>query len=346
MSVQDLGRYNVNLTFPTVGRFEGAAADVTVRTMASPSSGGLTISQILALLEPLGLAGLDRRSVEAYHLIAEASNLAFVDRIAYLGDDEFVDLPTQGFLDDEYVAQRRQLIDPGQARDSYEPGDPFAFQPGDGYRVDARDVERFQHLSNASGRRSNGPPTDAVSVENTGQTTHFTTADGDGNLVSWTSTIEQLFGSGNMVPGRGFMLNNELTDFDSFPGGPNEVQPEKRPLSSTSPTVVFRDGEPFFTVGSPGGFTIITTVSQIILNVAEFGMSLEEAVAEPRIFAFGDGRLFAEEAIPESVRTGLEALGHDVVTVDSLGNAQAIQVDGDTYVGVGDFRRDSSAAGP
>ncbi|WP_226012602.1 gamma-glutamyltransferase [Halomicrobium salinisoli] len=342
MSTQDLGRYNIERTLPTVSTFEGDAETVTVRTMSLPTSGGLTIAQILQLLEPLDLAERDRRSVETYHLIAEASNLAFVDRTAHLGDDEFVDAPKQGFLDEDYVDQRRELIDVGSARESYEPGDPFSFQPGEEYRVDARDVEQFQNLANASGKSKESPH---PAVEDSGQTTHFTTADAEGNVVSWTSTIEQLFGSGNMVPGRGFMLNNELTDFDAEPGGPNEVQPWKRPLSSTSPTIVFRDGEPFFSVGSPGGFTIITTVSQVILNVAEFGMSVEEAVEEPRVFAFGDGRLFVEETIPEETREGLADLGHEIEDSGQIGNAQAISKEGDTYVGVGDGRRDSSAQG-
>jgi len=343
MSTQDLGVYNVERTTPTISHYDGPWADVTIRTMSLPTSGGLMIAHILKLLEPFNLGELDRRSVETYHLFAEAANLAYATRSVTLGDDDFIDPPAQGFLDEEFLDQRRELIDRSSTRDSYDGGDPFSFQPGEAYRVDALDIEEFQNLAGDSGQTNNSM---APSVTNTGQTTHFTTADSEGNFVSWTSTIEQLMGSGNMVPGRGFMLNNELTDFSAQPGGPNEVQPRKRPLSSTSPTMVFKDGEPFFTIGSPGGSTIITTVSQVILNVAEFGMDIDEAVEEPRIFAFADERLFVEDTIPQETRDGLSELGHEIINFGRLGNAQAILQQDDTYIGIGDARRGSSAQGP
>jgi gamma-glutamyltranspeptidase/glutathione hydrolase len=167
-------------------------------------------------------------------------------------------------------------------------------------------------------------------------------------MVSWTSTIEQFFGTKIMVPGYGVMLNNELTDFDATPGGPNEVQPNKRPLSSTSPTIVFRDGDPFMTVGSPGGKTIITTVAQIVQNVATFDMSLPEAIAEPRIYDDADPEIFWEEGVPRGVREDLSALGHQMEDESSqLGNAQSILVQEDgTYLGAADFRREGAVDGP
>src|SRR5699024_8639001 len=133
-----------------------------------------------------------------------------------------------------------------------------------------------------------------ISVENNveeeegrveGETTHFTVADQWGNMVSFTTTIEQVFGSGMMVHGYGVMLNNELTDFDATPGGANQVEPNKRPLSSMSPTIVLKDGEPFMTVGSPGGTTIITSVAQVILNVIGYDQELKDAIEEPRLFS-------------------------------------------------------------
>ncbi|MFC4248156.1 gamma-glutamyltransferase [Natribaculum luteum] len=350
MTVDDLGRYNVNITRPTYVTYEGAAHDVTVRTMRSPTSGGYVIAQILSLLEPFDLAQYDRRSFDVYHRIIEAFQLAFADRNEYLGDEEFVDIPWQGMLDDDYVDSRRQVIDPEKATDATrEPGDPFEYQPGGQYYTSARDVERAQHTSNASGARrgERNEPHANSSVTPPGQTTHFTTADAEGNMVSWTSTIEQLFGSGIMVPGRGFMLNNELTDFDSHPGGPNEVQPEKRPLSSTSPTIVTRDGDPFLTVGSPGGWSIIHTVSQIVLNVAEFGMDIDEAVEEPRVYSATGTWVQAEGGVPADVVDELNAAGHDVSIVDTIGNVQSILVKDDGgYVGVADQRRDGAAGSP
>ncbi|MFO8115913.1 MAG: gamma-glutamyltransferase [Halorubrum sp.] len=350
MTVDDLGRYNVEITRPTYQTYDGDAHEITVRTMRSPTSGGYVIAQILALLEPFNLAQYDRRSFDVYHRLVEAFQLAFADRNEYLGDEEFVDIPWQGMLDDEYLDARREIIDPDEATDATrEPGDPFEYQPGDQYYTSPRDVEQAARGGNASGARDgdeNESDTNSA-VSHPGQTTHFTTADDEGNLVSWTSTIEQLFGSGIMVPGRGFMLNNELTDFDSTPGGPNEVQPEKRPLSSTSPTIVTRDGDPFMTVGSPGGWSIIHTVSQILLNVAEFGMDIEEAVAEPRVYSATGTWVQAEGGVPDDVAEELNEAGHDVSVVDTIGNAQSILVrdDGD-YVGVADDRRDGSADSP
>jgi|AntRauTorcE11898_2_1112593.scaffolds.fasta_scaffold00045_32 gamma-glutamyltranspeptidase/glutathione hydrolase len=350
MTVDDIGRYNVEITRPTHHTYDGDAHEITVRTMRSPTSGGYVIAQILSLLEPFNLAQYDRRSFDVYHRLAEAFQLAFADRNEYLGDEEFVDIPWQGMLDDEYVDTRREIIDPKEATDATrEPGDPFAYQPGDQYYTSPRDVEQAARGGNASGAQDgdeNGTDTNSA-VSHPGQTTHFTTADAEGNLVSWTSTIEQLFGSGIMVPGRGFMLNNELTDFDSTPGGPNEVQPEKRPLSSTSPTIVTRDGDPFMTVGSPGGWSIIHTVSQILLNVAEFGMDIEDAVAEPRVYSATGTWVQAEGGVPDDVVEELNAAGHDVSIVDTIGNAQSIVVrDDGGYVGVADDRRDGSADSP
>ncbi|MFW6318084.1 MAG: gamma-glutamyltransferase [Halorubrum sp.] len=349
MTVDDLGRYNVEITRPTYHTYDGDAHEITVRTMRSPTSGGYVIAQILALLEPFDLAQYDRRSFDVYHRLIEAFQLAFADRNEYLGDEEFVDLPWQGMLDEEYVDARREIIDPDEARDATrEPGDPFEYQPGDQYYTSPRDVGRGTGEGDGSDARDGeADEADANSaVSHPGQTTHFTTADAEGNLVSWTSTIEQLFGSGIMVPGRGIMLNNELTDFDSTPGGPNEVQPEKRPLSSTSPTIVTRDGDPFMTVGSPGGWSIIHTVSQILLNVAEFGMDIEEAVAEPRVYSATGTWVQAEGGVPDDVVEELNAVGHDVSVVDTIGNAQSILVrDDGGYVGVADTRRAGSAQG-
>ncbi|EFW90094.1 gamma-glutamyltranspeptidase [Haladaptatus paucihalophilus DX253] len=162
--------------------------------------------------------------------------------------------------------------------------------------------------------------------------------------ISISSTIEQFFGTKMMVPGYGFMLNNELTDFDAVPGGPNQVQPNKRPLSSTSPTIVFRDGEPYMTVGSSGGKTIITTVAQVLLNVVEYGMSLQSAIAAPRIYADVDPSVYWEDGLPKGVRKKLRARGHTLNDEPTqLGNVQAIRVlDSGTYRGAADGRRNGA----
>jgi gamma-glutamyltranspeptidase/glutathione hydrolase len=379
MTVNDLAGYNVTMDHPEYAEY----GDVTVRTMSLPSSGGLTIGEILKITEGLDLGDAGPRSAERYHALVETFHRAYADRGAFMGDKLFVDAPWQGLFDEEYIEQRREEIPLDRASDPpWRPGDPWAFQPGDQYYVDPLfDAEAMAGMADGDGEAlqqlvsllaallamsqgesggngtSNGSDTASAGWQSwrqrtslaadRGQTTHFTTADSEGNMVSWTSTIEQFFGTKMMVPGYGFMLNNELTDFDARPGGPNEVQPNKRPLSSTSPTIVFRDGEPFMTVGSPGGTTIITTVAQIIQNVEAYDMDIAEAIAAPRLYADDDPTVYWEEAVPEEARTRLRDLGHELNDEPSaLGNAQAIVVRDGEYVGAADFRREGAVGGP
>src|SRR5699024_10652318 len=206
------------------------------------SSGGVFLLQMLGILDGFDLSQYDTKSWEKYHLLAETMHLSYADRAEYAGDPEFVNVPIEGLLHPDYLQERRDMISLDGVNENPEAGSPFDYQNG---MVDYDSAEQ---------------PGDGVD----GQTTHFTVADQYGNVVSYTTTIEQVFGSGIMVPGYGFMLNNELTDFDAEPGGANEVQPNKRPLSSMTPTIVFNNGQPMLTVGSPGGQTIITSVLQTL----------------------------------------------------------------------------------
>jgi gamma-glutamyltranspeptidase/glutathione hydrolase len=217
-----------------------------VHGMGPPSSGGSTVGEALNILEGFQLSAADR--VRALHLMLEASRFSFADRNAYLADPEFFNVPLAGLLSDGYAAERRALIDPTQAATSpVPPGDPTQFQP-------------FQ------------------------STTHLVTADQHGTVVSYTFTIESTGGNGIVVPGYGFLLNNELTDFDfSSLTHPNRADARKRPRSSMSPTIVTRDGEPLLAVGSPGGSTIPGTVLQVMLERLDLGASLPEAMALPRV---------------------------------------------------------------
>jgi gamma-glutamyltranspeptidase/glutathione hydrolase len=349
MTADDLHRYRATMDTPEYGPYQ----DVVVRTQPLPSSGGLTIAQILQLLKEFDLDQHGRRSVETYHALSSAFHLAYADRGGFMGDKELVDAPWQGLLDEEYVDQRRSRICFDEADlAGVEPGNAWDFQPGTPYRVEAPSESVKSSKESFSIQKQNQSTSASKSVtslaQDRGQTTHFTTADSEGNLVSWTSTIEQFFGTGIMVPERGFILNNELTDFDPIPGGPNEVEPTKRPLSSTSPTIVTKDGQPFFTVGSPGGKTIITTVAQIILNVVEFDMTLAEAVQEPRIYNDVDPTLVWEPGVPADTRKQLRQLGHQLPDEPTtLGNVNAILIDPETgkYIGVGDGRRSSAVMG-
>ncbi|ASK64139.1 gamma-glutamyltransferase [Virgibacillus phasianinus] len=320
ITTADLDNYDVTIDQPLMGTYRG----YKLATMPPPSSGGLTVLQILNLLESYDLKQYGPRSPEKYNLLAEAMHLAYADRGAYIGDPKFVNVPMEGMLDEDYINLRSQLIELGKANKNVEPGNPWAYQEGEnpGY------VEQ---------------PND----KKTGQTTHFSVADQWGNLVSYTTTIEQEFGTGIMVPGYGFMLNNEMTDFDAIPGGANQVKPGKRPMSSMSPTIVFdQNGEPFMTVGSPGGKTIITSVAQTIINVIDYGMTPKQAIEEPRIYSPDYPDIRWEEGVPEETRHQLEQLGYkfDEEPRD-IGNVQMIRIHPNFFLGAADSTRQGRALG-
>lgn len=318
MTVDDLARYEATLDEPVQGSYRG----YDIYSMSPPSSGGLTVIQILNLLERFELGeNYDVRAGTKYHLLAEAMRLAYADRGEYMGDPEFVDVPSEGLLDPSYVAQRSELISPDALNEDPQPGNPWAYQRGEAPSA-SRPTER------------------AV-----GQTTHFTVADGEGNLVSYTTTIEQSFGSGLMVPGYGVMLNNELTDFDAEPGGANQVQPNKRPLSSMSPTIMADDGEPFLTVGSPGGPTIITSVVQAILHHVEYGLDLIDAIDEPSIYAPESPEITLwEEGIPEGAREEAADLGNEWGESIPIGNVNMLRANA-VYEGAADQVREGLSVG-
>ena len=316
MTMADLAAYAVQERTPVTGTYRGYA----VAAVAPPSSGGVALLEMLGMLEPFGLLTSGPNSAAALHLLIEAMHLAYADRGRYLGDPDFVQVPVVGLLDPGYVAARRGLIDPDRASPSPMPGDPWAYQGGRPAALAASPGEDGLH------------------------TTHFTVVDGDGNIAAYTTTIEAGWGTGMVVPGYGFLLNNELTDFDFVPGGPNQVEPGKRPRSSMTPTLVFRDGQPVFTLGSPGGATIITTVLQVFLNVVEHGMDLPEAIAAPRIFSASYPSLAWEEGIDPAVLDALRARGHQpAASATVIGSVQAALRGPDgTWVGAADPRREGS----
>ncbi|MDY0962924.1 gamma-glutamyltransferase [Massilia sp. CFBP9026] len=234
--------------------------------MPLPSSGGPTVAHALNILEGFDLASLPRAQAE--HLYIEASRLAFADRNAYLADPEYVDAPLAGLLSKKYAAERRALIDTRKAA-------PGAVAAGDPYR--------YQNDPSIPLRTQ--PAATIKLAPESAHTTHLTVSDKDGNVVAYTFTIESWGGSGIVVPGYGFLLNNELTDFDFDASGPHPNVPEagKRPRSSMAPTIALKDGKPAFSIGSPGGSTIITTVLQTIVNHVDFGMPMDQALDAPRI---------------------------------------------------------------
>ncbi len=294
----DLAAYEALLRDPTHVSYRG----LDVYSMAPPSSGGSTVGEALNILEAsdAGSSG----TTPTLHRYLEASALAFADRNRYVGDPAFVDVPLEELLSDGFAAERACLIDPAAAA-------PKPVAPG-----------------SPDGEYAPCPAAGAPGTQGSdGQsTTHLTTADRWGNVVSYTLTIESIGGNGIVVPHRGFLLNNELTDFNftDTQGGadPNLPAPGKRPRSSMAPTIVLSDGAPRLALGSPGGATIITTVLQVLVNRLDLGMSLPDAVAAPRASQRNRTVVDAEPAFP---RAELTALGHTFSDVPEIGAATAIE---------------------
>ena len=273
MTAADVAGYTAPLRAPTHVDYRG----YDVYSMPPPSSGGSTVGEALNILGGFDLSGPDRAL--ALHRYIEASRLAFADRNRWVGDPAYVDVPLDGLLSKDFAAERRCLIGSTAATSPVAPGDPHP--PYD---------------TTCSG----GSAPAAVDSEGT-STNHLVVVDGSGNVVSYTTTIEQIAGSAIAVPNDGFLLNNELTDFNPVPSSPSTPDPNlpaggKRPRSSMSPTIVLHDGRPLLALGSPGGATIITTVLQILLDRIDFGMSLPDAIAAPRASNLNSAKTSAEPA--------------------------------------------------
>jgi gamma-glutamyltranspeptidase/glutathione hydrolase len=290
MELSDLAAYKAVDRDPTHIGYRG----LDVYGMAPPSSGGSTVGEILNILEGYpNLGALPRE--QALHYYLEASRLAYADRGAFVADPGFVSVPLAQLLSDQFAAQRRAKIAETAATSPVPPGDPSA-------------------VTDTS-----------ASTTRVGSTTNLTVSDRWGNVVDYTFTIEQTGGNGMVVPGYGFLLNNELTDFnlttDTDPAKPNppggvstganKVEGGKRPRSSIAPTIVLRNGRPFLALGSPGGASIITTVAQILVNRLDFGMTLPDAVAAPRLSQRNTATTQTETSFlstPEAA--ALQARGH------------------------------------
>jgi gamma-glutamyltranspeptidase / glutathione hydrolase len=294
MKMNDLRDYVAPERAPTHVNYRG----LDVYSMGPPSSGGSTVGEALNILEGYNLAGLTRE--EALHYYLEASRYSFADRNAYLADPAYFDVPLKGLLSKDYAATRRSLITPTAAPGAVAPGNPYPY--------------------NNTGEA-------AVTATMSETTTHLTTSDKWGNVVSYTFTIESTGGSALVVPGFGFLLNNELTDFNyDSTTHPNRVEGGKRPRSSMSPTIILKSGKPFLALGSPGGSTIITTVLQILLDRLDLGMTLPQAIADARASQRNGLNTSAEPAFlagPE--RAALEARGHHFVNGGEIGAATGIE---------------------
>jgi gamma-glutamyltranspeptidase / glutathione hydrolase len=322
LSEADMANYQALERAPTVSTYRGH----TIYGMGSPSSGGLTVGLALNLLEGFDLASMPRE--RAMHLYLEASRLGFADRGAYMGDADFVDVPAKGLLSKAYAEERRKLMN-DRAVENPAVGNPRPFNLS-------------AYLPDPLALFSSGEPPAQLR-----ETTHITTADAAGNVVSYTFTIETVGGSGIVLPGRGFLLNNELTDFDAVPNIFNSPAANKRPRSSMSPTIVFKDGKPLHALGSPGGATIITTVLQTTLNLLDFGMKMPEAINAPRYSQRNTANTSLEAGADTTLVQALSARGHKFAAPAEIGAATGITFnpDGTMTAAAEAVRRGSGVAG-
>ena len=325
ITLEDLKNYHTVTRAAVSGTYRGYG----VYSMPPPSSGGIHVVQMLNILEGYDLTSLGHNSADYLHVLIESMRRAYADRSKYLGDPDFFDVPVAGLTDKKYADHLRTTIDRTKASVS----------------ADILPASKMPYESD--------------------QTTHFSVMDKWGNGVAVTTTLNFGFGSGYSVDGAGFLLNNEMDDFSSKPGSPNafgliggeanKIEPGKRPLSSMTPTIVKKDGKPYFVTGSPGGSTIITVVLQTILNVIDFDMNAMEAVNAPRIHhQWMPDIIVAEPGISKDTLAILEArgfvLGHDKdghYKRTTLGRANAIMTEGGFYFGAPDLRSPmSGAVGP
>jgi gamma-glutamyltranspeptidase/glutathione hydrolase len=319
MTMQDLAGYVAKERVPLRGTYRG----YEVLSMPPPSSGGAVLIQMLNILEGFPLERADASSSERYHLMTESMRRAFADRAEYMGDTDFVQVPIAGLVDKAYAQKLRQTIDPQRASTSAEvrAGRPVGYESDD--------------------------------------TTHFTVVDADGNAVANTYTLNNSYGSAAVAKGTGIILNNEMDDFAAKPGTPNlygliqgernAVAPQKRPLSAMTPTFVLRkDGSLWFTVGSPGGPTIINTVLCVITNVVDYGMNIQQAIDAPRIHHqwLPDELVYEPYGLSGDTQEALRSRGHKLGKPRYLGDAEGIMIEEKTGIRLGatDPRRSDGQA--
>ena len=313
----DLENYNPVWREPIISSYRNNK----IITMGPPSSGGIHIIQMLNILENYDLNELGHNSTDYINLLTEVMKHAYADRSKYLGDPDFFDVPIDKIISKKYSDKIFNSVTLGNS-------------------VPAKDIHPGMYLDNESH-----------------ETTHFSVADADGNVVSSTYTLNSTFGSGVVIKETGILMNNEMDDFSAAPGIPNqfgllgakanEIVPAKRPLSSMTPTIVMKDDELFFTTGSPGGSRIISAVLQSIINIIDFDMNLEQATFAKRIHhQWQPDILEIELSIDDDIRDSLKGMGYFIDLVEPRTCIQTIMYQNNEFTGYGDFRRpDAFASG-
>ncbi len=312
----DLAAYRPVAREPLRGSYRG----IEIVTAPPASGGGATLLNILNILENFDLKASGAGSARSLHLISEAMKRGYIDRAEVLGDTDFVKAPVQGFISKPYGQERAKSIDPNRASEvkKLTVGDPF----------------RYESPS----------------------TTHYSVADAQGNVVSTTYTLGADFGSGVMIEGTGVLLNNQMNNFDhegafqaqknGIPPPLNAMAPGKRMLSTMMPTIAYKDGKPWLVVGTPGGSTIITTVTQLIVNMIDFKLNVDEATHQPRIYQGATDTLRVEPNFNPDTVALLERMGHKVTSDETMGSAQSIMIENGLFLGAPDPRRPGALAVP
>jgi gamma-glutamyltranspeptidase/glutathione hydrolase len=317
LSEQDLAGYRAIEREPVCSRYR----QYQLCGMGPPSSGPIAVMQMLGMLQQHEVASMLPGSREAVHYFAEAGRLAFADRERYVADPAFVSVPVTAMLDSRYLAWRGALIDARQSMGVAQAGDPSGMlkQRGEGDAVDQA------------------------------STTHLVAIDAQGNAVSMTSTIESEFGSKIFV--RGFLLNNQLTDFSLLPTDPqgravaNRVEPRKRPRSSMSPIIVLKDDKPYLLIGSPGGSSIILYVAKTLMSVLDWQLDIQQAIALPNMGSRNRDTELEQGSGLESLQQALRQSGHRVSIAPSPSGVHAIMIQPDALSGGADPRREGVALG-
>ena len=315
ITLEDLASYRVAERTPLEGTYKG----YQIVSMPPSSSGGVHLIQMLNMLEPFSLKELGFGSADSIHLMSEVMKRAYADRSIYLGDKDFVEVPLLGLTSKDYAKQLLKEISIQKATPSEEisHGNPLPFESP--------------------------------------ETTHFSVMDSYGNVVSNTYTLNFSYGSGIVIPGTGILMNNQMDDFSSKKGVPNAyglvgfeanaIEAKKRPLSSMTPTIIFKNKKPYLVLGSPGGSRIITTVLQVTLNVLEHGMNIKKAVASPRMHhQWLPDVLLLEDGFGIDTHSLLKNKGHTIERSRTMGSVQAILSDGRYFYGAADTRRPDAGA--
>ena len=312
ITLEDLKNYNVAERQPLVGSYKG----YEIVSMPPSSSGGTHLIQMLNMLEEFPVKEMGFGSADTIHILAEVMKRAYADRSKYLGDSDFYKVPSSLTSKKYAISLNKDIsLDKVTPSEDVSPGDPYPYESPD--------------------------------------TTHFSVMDSYGNAVSNTYTLNFSYGSGLMIPGTGMLINNEMDDFSSKPGTPNgygllgseanAIEGNKRPLSSMTPTIIFKDQKPYMVFGSPGGSRIITTVLQVALNVMEHEMNIAQAVHSPRIHhQWLPEVLMIEQGFGSDTEKILESKGYRLYPSSTMGSVQAIVKEGKYFYGSADPRRPSA----